>query len=340
MVLDSLSGKLFQHLEERFYSNHSEFLEDIGKILFLQKSTVYKKLRGESALSLDDVYRLCSHFQIGIDDIIGLHKDMILFEFPNLSTHVFNGVQFLKPIDRDMQQLAKLNPTIYYPSRELPFFYYFNSLPLTAFKFHVFYNINWRDDSHAVLKFDLNQFEQDKEFKEISQRISDNYMTYNSIEIWTFNILDNTLNQIKYFLEGRLFEKPEMSLILCEHLEKLVEKIAQILDLGSKAPLLKTATHVGTALIYNNEISHTNNMIYVNSNTFRAIYKVYDNPNFLRSFSPLLCDYTEKWLGRLINNSTPLSSGNVKDRNNFINHLKSKIEKTKLFIQTYLNTEN
>jgi hypothetical protein len=335
-----ISNRVFEFIEQRFYTNHKDFMDDISKLFFVQKPAVYKKVSGETSLTIEELVTICKHYRLSLDEILELDKDTISFDFPALKGQIKDGVEFIRQIHTDLEKMSKLNPTVFYATKELPFFYYFTCFPLAAFKFHVFYNIIWRDEKHKMIPFDLKQYLLNQEFNALAQENNILYAGIDSIEIWNPGILDNTLNQIKYFLECGFFANPEQSLILCEEMSKLVLILAQMLEDKNKSVMKKGLNIAGNLEVYSNEIAHTNNIIFVKSDSIQAVYNTYDNPNFMRSLSPALCDYTDSWFKRLRNNSIPLSNGAVKDRQYFINYLKSRIEKTRIAIDAYLQANH
>lgn len=337
MSYQSISSKIFGFIENKFFSDKKDLLIELEEILHLQRSSVYKKVRGESALSLEEAEILCKHFRISLDDVLGLAEDKIYFDFPALYGSVSNEKEFLDPIFNDLVKLKNLDPVIYYATKELPLFYYFFSMRLIAFKFHVFYNFIWRKKDEKLISFDFKKYSKDEDFKKNVSTIHELYSSLNSIEIWNTSVLDNSLNQIKYFLESGLFTRPQDSLELCNDLENLIDVLEVQINNKKKSTsgISNNKVH-GSFELYNNEIAHTNNVIFVKSETRDAVYCTYDNPNFMRSISPQLCQYTENWFNKLLSNSIPITFGTLKDKMNFINQLREKLNRTRTAIQLCL----
>ncbi|NOT38184.1 MAG: helix-turn-helix transcriptional regulator [Saprospiraceae bacterium] len=336
MSNQSVTTKIFQFIESKFFSEKKNMLDEVGELLHLQKSTVYKKMKGESTLSLDEAEILCRHFRISLDEVLGIADDKIYFDFPSLYGSVANEKEFLDPIRGDLEKLYRLDPIIYYATKELPLFYYFISPKLIAFKFNVFYNFVWKKKEDKLVPFDYSLFENNSEFISNVNKVLELYSSMNSIEIWNTAVLDNTFNQLKYFLESGLMVDPKESLLLCDELEKLIHILEQLIHSKDKSALRKKSINTGKFELYNNEIAHTNNVIFVKSKTRDAVYCTYDNPNFMRSISPVLCEYTEKWFDKLILNSVSISNGNMKEQSQFINKLKEKLQRARLAIQSSL----
>ncbi|HRG32094.1 MAG: hypothetical protein JNK69_03470 [Saprospiraceae bacterium] len=337
---DHLSVTLFKTIESTYYKEKKNLVDDISELLHIQKSSVYKKIKGESAIGLEEAGILCAHYKISLDEILGLNENLINFDFPAIKGNVKNVNQFLQSLETDLQSLYRLDPTIYYATKELPMFYYCTSPKLAAFKFHVFYNTVWRDDKYQMISFDYSQYDNDDLFKRQIKNIVNLFMSVNSIEVWNVGILDNTLNQIRYFLESGLMKDPLASLDLCQELLLLVDNIEELCENSNKSSMKKSDKLVGSFELYNNEIAHTNILAYVESKVMRCVYNTYDNPNFMKSYNPSLCDYTFKWFNRIIDTSAPLSKGNLKDRKNFINRLQEKIKRTIKFLEPIIDEKS
>ena len=342
---DQLSITLFKSIESNYYTEKKNLVDDVSELLHIQKSSVYKKIKGESAIGLQEAGILCKHYKISLDELLNLNENRIYFDFPAIRGNVKNVYDFLKSLETDLQNLYRLDPTIYYATKELPMFYYCISPKLAAFKFHVFYNTVWREDKYQMIPFDYIQFENDDQFKSQIKNIVNLYMSLHSVEIWNVGILDNTLNQIRYFLESGLMKNPLESIRLCEELLLLIKNIEELCENSNKSSMKKSDRAVGSFELYNNEIAHTNILAYVESKSMRCVYNTYDNPDVMKSDNPSLCDYTSKWFNRIIDTSAPISQGNVRDRKMFINRLQEKVNRTlktvELIIEEHLsNTQN
>ncbi|MBK7231070.1 MAG: helix-turn-helix transcriptional regulator [Saprospiraceae bacterium] len=337
---DKLTADIFSFIEKTHYVGKKDFIDDIAKLLNVQKSSVYKKIRGESALTPDDIAKLGKQYQLSLDDLLGLQQDRIYFDFPALNGVVKNVMDYLNPIEFNIKRVQMINPTIYYTSREIPIFYYYTSPKLAAFKFHVFYNINWRDEKFKMTSFQYTEYETNADYLQKIKSISDTYLGLNSIEVWNITVFDNTLNQIRYFLESGLMSQPEEALILHDEIKKLIEKLQEACDTNSKLPFARKLKQAGELTLYNNEIAFTGNLIYVKSESIRTVYSTFDNPNFLNSFNPRLCDYTDKWLQRVINNSIRISGGNTREKNIFFHKILDKVERSRKLTESWLENNS
>lgn len=338
MSQQNTTNRVFEFIENKYFTQKKNLIEEVSRILNLQVPSVYKKAKGESSLSLEETVILCRHYRLSLDEVFGLNDDKIYFDFPALYGTVKNELEFLEPIRQDLEVLYRLNPVIYYATKELPLFYYFISPRLTAFKFHVFKNFVW-NPYPSTRKFKYSDFEFNEEFQSMVKKVFQLYSSMNSIEIWNTAILDNTYNQLKYYLEAGLFENVNEVLDISNDILYFIEKLAEIIYSNSKEPLNPGMKYFGSFQLYNNEIAHTNNVVFVKSDSNEAVYCTYDNPNFMRSISPLLCEYTFQWMNKLIHNSMPITGGSNKDQNAFINRLKEKHTKNNNYLKSIIENQ-
>ncbi|HRH99665.1 MAG TPA: helix-turn-helix transcriptional regulator [Saprospiraceae bacterium] len=337
MYEESTTSMIFNFIENRYYAEKSnEMVDDLIGILNFSKSNIYKKIKGESTLTVNDLIKLSRHFRFSLDELFGLASGKIDFNFPALEGNVKTPSDFVTQITAELDQLRFPDLVLHYATKELPLFYYFSSPELAVFKLHVFYNLIWKDDKHAYTKFNLSHYKSDHYIQAKIKEIGFKYMSLNTVEYWNVHVLDNTLNQIEYFLQAGLFEDSETALLLIDEMIKLVHRIKLMIEQKNKTPLGFTDQSSGSTIIYHNEIVHTNNVIFLDSPVFQAVYNTYDNPNFMVSQSKELCAYTQRWITRLQKNSTPISEGTIRDQQYFVNKLLQQIEKQKTIINHLL----
>ena len=57
------------------------FADEIAELLNVSKDSAYRRLRGETTLSLAEIQKLCSHFGVSIDRLLGTSTDQITFQY-------------------------------------------------------------------------------------------------------------------------------------------------------------------------------------------------------------------------------------------------------------------
>ena len=63
MTTGELQLKLFSAIKSKMPENISP-AEEIAKLLNISTDSAYRRMRGEKTISIDELYVLCSHFQV------------------------------------------------------------------------------------------------------------------------------------------------------------------------------------------------------------------------------------------------------------------------------------
>jgi hypothetical protein len=90
-------------------------------------------------------------------------------------------------------------------------------------------------------------------------KLNDLYTTIPSTEIWSTHLVDNTLNQIKYYAQGGMFKTKSDIIIIINQLSSLMKDLQAAAKTGHKS--FKDGRIGSSFNLYHNEITHTNNVI-------------------------------------------------------------------------------
>ncbi|MEL6926753.1 MAG: hypothetical protein AAFO94_22120, partial [Bacteroidota bacterium] len=225
---------------------------------------------------------------------------------------------------------------LYYASAEIPIFHYCFFPELIAFKLFTWGKTVWDLDSlrNRPFSFDLLPFP----LVQLTEEILQSYKRLNSVELWSLNIVDNTLNQIEYSVTSGDFANENDALVLCDKLIALADHQQRMAESGSKFLLDGSPDAAGSSFdLFHNEMVHTNNTLYIKSETVRAVFSTFSNPNFINSIDSRMCDYVDAWFQRIVSKSNPISAHSEKSRNWFFNGLRRKIKLTRSRIEHQLS---
>jgi len=113
-----------------------------------------------------------------------------------------------------------------------------------------------------------------------------------STELWNLNLLDNTLNQIEYYLESGSIAQASDALLLCDKMIALLAHLKQMTEEGKKFPVgAKTMEGRKFFHLFHNEMVDTNNTIIVETPRGKAIYSTFGNPNLLQTTDQRVTTY-------------------------------------------------
>lgn len=325
-----LQLKLFELIRDRM-DDSSHWADEISEKLSLSKSAAYKKINASSSLSLEELAILLLEYNLKLDQLIRPDEPNIAFDFPYMSRQIGSFLDYILPLKENVEFFSRLpNVAVQYTTHELPIFYWMLSRDLFYFKMYAFAHTIWEMDGYKNEQFKLDQFSGEQVIMKEANATALRYLDMPSTEYWNQNILNNTLNQIKYFANSGLFANIDDALIICDRLKEVTDHVKQMASVGKKfAPGQEVSDKHVDFVMYHNEIAHTNNTIMVNSETVNAVFATYDSPNFMVSTDPVLVRHTTDWYDRLRKHSLPVTKEASKSRNYLFSRINAMIDRTK-----------
>ncbi len=310
-------------------------VEKLKQLLFLEKSALYKRMKGEKELTFSESLVIADHFGFSIDRLRSSERTVV-FEFPKEKpTESHSPIAFLDTIVNDMRAMAALpNLRLRYAAAEIPLFHYFQFPELTLFKLFQWNRIAWRQPGLLASKFkaDPDLFGGENALK-LAGDIHQLYRNFDSSEIWATSIWDNTLAQIVFTAQIEGFESKEMPRLLLWQIAEATDRLEKMAETGKK-PSHNKADRPGNLEAYHNPTAHCNNLILIESGERHlAVYATFDNPNFLKTQDSELCEYTAQAFERLASVSENISSGSEGNRSNFFKELRGRIQRAESRLQ-------
>jgi len=333
----SLQRKVFDLIQEKF-SKRSEAVEVLTGLLSVGKNAIYRRLRGDSLLTLGELYLLIQHFDLPVDAIFYDKNDKIIFSYSFFTRQIFHLSDYIEQVYEDTLKIQQLGEVqVFYSSQEIPVFLYFVSPELFAFKMYIYALVYWDIPYISDKKFRVDFIS--PEITAQASKIASIYNMLPSRELWNTRMIDNTLNQIEYLASIDQFEHPEEAIKLCDALSNLMDHARNMASHGKKFSPNSTFDSPGQRFdLYINEFSRTNDTILITSTDSKTLFTTFGTPNFLRTSDAKLCDQVEEWFQSIISRSTSISFHSSRDREYLFNHMKKRIQKTKKRIDQLLKT--
>ena len=322
----SLQDRLFDLILQRF-PRKSDAIEALCQLLNSSKDPVYRRLRGETFLTSPELELLARHYQISLDSLVFEKSDALVCRFNAFSNPVKSFEDYLGAFVADLEQLRRLPQVhLYYASAEIPVMTYHFLPELIGFKLYVWGRTTWNLDYLRNRPFEFDLFT--PPVQRLSQAVLDHYVHLPGTELWSLNIVDNTLAQIEYHLYAGGFGQPSDALLLCDKLLEWAAHLKKMAEAGRKFVYPGQASDASAPLqVYQNEIVYTNNTALITSSAGQAVYSAFSNPNFIKSTDAKLCTYMGEWFASVIAKSNLISQSNEKQRDWFFQGLTKKIER-------------
>ncbi len=312
-------------LQER-YETRNTLVEELSELLKLGKDGIYRRLRGDTMLSMEELFFLSKHYEISLDELNYGGEPKINFTYP-LNNNGLNPPK--KFLERLLDQLKNLrtyqNPKIWCAANDIPIYYYALVPEIFFFKFFA-WNYSMETPPYAQPKF--LPLEISSDFLKLCQEIISEYSFLPSEELWTTTIFDATLQQIYFHAVNQHFQDAEEAIILCEKMYLLVEHFRRMAAKSAKIRHLGGIPYETPFHLFYNETLSPNHHYLMESDNGKIMLNSYCYPNFLLTKEGRICEYTLQWFQKIRGKSTYLSGNSEEMRTSYFEGINEKIKGT------------
>lgn len=320
---DGLQQALFQDLKQRVPQSHS-FVETIAGILQIGTDSAYRRIRGEKAITLDEVARLCDAFEISLDQAVkrGDTDAHIVF-----SNQVKTGGDFATYLSELLGQTITYNKhgntMVYFDAKDFAPFQLFHFDFLTRFKMFFWQKAILGYPEFSTMSFE--DFEPEQSYMETVRKIGENYCKLPSTEIWSIDTIQTTIRQLEYVKFAGYCREEESLVRVFDEFENLVNHLRAEAESGKKFVYgTKPNQDSGTFNLYYNETYLGNNTVLVTNDHHQQVFMNYNVLSYITSGNESFCRQTRQFFDNAIKKSVLISSVGEKDRNRFFKHIASK----------------
>lgn len=304
-------GQIRKRLPEK-----TALADELAELLNISRDSAYRRIRGETILSLDEVKKLYDRYGVSLDAIITPDSNMVLFKHQEVDLH-YSLEAWMKALIQNLE-LAKSSPSLelIFASKDIPIFYYFNFPDLCAFKLFVWSKSIIRDQKYENL-----QFGPDVIPKEIMAYATKAYQLYSSIpstEVWSDEAIVGPLKQLEYYYDSGFLASKEQAFLLYDQLVEFQYQIREQAANGRK-------NAGGSFTLYHNEVLILDNTIFAKINDERVVYINYNTLDLLITQQDPFCEKTEIYMNNLIKSSALISATAERERNRFFNMMEEQI---------------
>ncbi len=318
---------LLQKIKDLLPPNIS-FVDDLSDLLQISNDSIYRRLRGETALSVDELVKICKAYKFSFDEFLNTTSlGSINFKYAPLNKTLASYKEYLFRINKDMSRYKSAKERgMVYAAVDVPLFHHFSQREMAAFK--IFYWVRSILDAEEYQNQKFNFDAVEDEILDLAENIYANYQAIPSTEIWSDETLDTTLKQIDLYWESGMFESKEVALTICTQLEKILEHLNKQAELGLKINNSGTENYSDVPFkLYQADVMIGNNSILISMDGLKITYITFNTFNALATTSPVFCGETEVWIKNLIQKSNLISGVAGKQRYRFFNQNTAKLSK-------------
>ncbi len=322
--INSIQTKLLGRVK-RLLPESQSIVDVLADMLDISTDSVYRRLRNETSLAIEEVSVICGHFNISFDELNTIdNSSSVTFTFSPLSS-VADYKGYLRSIRDDMMKFAAHPESkITWAAQDIPIFHHFRYPFLGTFKVYYWFHCIIHTEEHKDEKF--NPALIDEEIMLLCEEIYNLYAKIPSVEIWTDLTVASLFVQVEYVWQSGLFESREDALNICSLIREQVETLQKEAELTYKLGFNdEQILGEGSFKLYHSDIEIGNNTIFVNTGENKILYLTHNTMNKIVTVNRQFCDSTETWIENLKKKSNLISGVSEKQRYQFFNRIKSQL---------------
>ncbi|MEY3425826.1 MAG: hypothetical protein RL265_885 [Bacteroidota bacterium] len=305
----------------------------LSDVLSISSDAVYRRLRNETALTIQEVKKLCVHYNISFDALCATGDGKVVFSYPPLATFDFSLESYLEGILQAFHKLKQLSGgEIILSVNNIQFFQLLNFPQLMRFKLYF-----WAKTHLQMEEYKDQQFKHEKTSDTAFSLGMEILQIYNSIpskEIYDPEFMRGFLRQIHYYYTSHLFEDPSYALFLHDRILLLSSHLEAQANCGKKFMYGTQAPANGNNFeMYLNETINSDATFYYKGKELQGVYLTHNLMNYLETTDENYVNDSKLIIDKQLANSSLISLVNEKERNNFffefnktINSFKKKME--------------
>lgn len=323
-----IQQQLFLGIKRKLNSEDS-VAEEVAKLLDISTDSAYRRMRGEKSLTFDEIHKLALHYNISLDQLMGIQRDGFLFQGNILNSKSYRYDTYLTNMMHTMAYFNSFQKKeFFYLCKDLPIFHYYQFRELAAFKYYFWMGTLMFFPEFKNKKITLDDFPDD--LFEMGKKNLNFYNQMDIFEIWNVESLNSTLRQIEYYIDMDMFASDEDALRVYEAIENAFDHLEEQAQLGYKFSYDdKSKTPMGKYNCYFNEIVLLDNSMFIKLDETRMAAIPYTAINYMMTRDIAFCDNLNNYIQNLMRRSTKISEVSEKERARFFKRIHDRIQSRK-----------
>ncbi len=320
--------KFLDHVKKIIPRNVS-LVDELADLLKISNDSAYRRLRGETSLSYEEISLICSQYKISFDALNETSNDVVNFKYQELEETQEDFGMWFNSIKDDLRGSLATSAGekhLTYTAQGIPIFHYFKYKLLTAFKLHY-----WMRTILNVPEFQEHKFIPEEVQNDLIKSAFQFHFAYKhvpSTEIWTDTTVTGVIQQIKFYWESGVFKSEEDALNICNELREVLNMVEHEAQLGYKEIFHENKTKERGApfFLYFSEIEFENNCIMLESGDIKTVYLGHLSFRSIKTNHINYCNETYLWLNNLKKKSHLISGTSETTRYKFFKRCHRKLD--------------
>lgn len=324
----------FEH-QTHFLGKIKETLGDqtvpvLGDVLSLSADSVYRRLRGQSVLALDEAIKICQHLKMPLSQLESAMDGNVYFSYPPIATGKKGFEQYITGVVHTLRNASSIPDThLTYAAETIPIMHHFRFPHLGPFK--MFY---WMRSLMNVEDYQDRPFEVEAipgYMREMAREAAELYIRIPSTEIWTDLSLMATVRQLEFFWDTGLIKSKELALTICNEIEALFDNLRTFAENGEKRSVY--SNHSAPFTLYQCDLVIGNNSVVVETHGQKMVFESFQTFRIMATRDKHFVDSTELWINNILQKSTLISGAAERNRHRFFSALKARLNVARDFIE-------
>ncbi|HVG40652.1 MAG TPA: helix-turn-helix domain-containing protein [Chitinophagaceae bacterium] len=305
---------------------HVSMVDQLADLLNLSYDSVYRRIRGEKPLTMNELKKLCDHYHVSVDQVLQLQTDSIVFHAPDINNGTVSIEEYLTGVLKQFKYFNTFSTKqMLYLCKDLPMWHFYSYPEIASFKTFCWVKTILNNPEYQNKKFSLADFPFN-ECYHLGQQILIQYNLLPSVELWNFESFTSSIKQVEYYRDAGLFSNKEDFDIVLNSFDKTLEHIQHQAEAGRKfIPGAAESSFKEPYQLYVNEVVLGNNTIMVELDGNHHCFINYNFLNYLMTKDLRFTSRSNKIFHNLLSRSTIISGTGEKYRNKFFSHLHEKI---------------
>jgi BetR domain len=305
---------------------HLSLVDELSGLLGISPDSVYRRLRGEKPLTLQELKIICEKYNISLDQMLQLKSDAVVFQAPKLSGSHFSVDEYFSSFIGNLKHFNSFGQKqILYSCKDLPPWYFYYYPEIAAFKTFVWLKTLMNHPDYLYKKFSLKEYPFTDCFQ-LGQQTNKMYNLIPSSELWSSEVITASALQLSYYRDAGLFADIRDLHLVIDSFLLCLDHIQQQAEKGYKfMPGENHSQNVVPFKLFINEILLGGNEVLVELNGTRISFIPFNFLNTMHTTDTRFTEISYGFYHTLMSRSTLISEAGEKERNRFFSRLTEKI---------------
>jgi transcriptional regulator with XRE-family HTH domain len=329
METTTVQQELFLRLKQMLPS-HVSLAAELCDLLGLSADSVYRRIRGEKPITIDELKKICEHYKLSLDQLLQLKTESVLFNAPGLNGSPNDFADYMRAMLVQFKYFNSFKEKeIFYLCKDAPIWYFYLFPELAAFKTFFWSKTINNQSELAGKKFSIAAFPYTDCFN-IGQQVLEEHNKINSVELWNLESIHSTINQIAYYRDAGIFESDEDLNVVVVSFHQWLDHLELQAEKGCKfMPGAGDAGRRSILQFYINELILGNNTMVIKLDNKELSMVTYSVFHYLFTDDIRFSAKAMISFNTLLGRSALISKTGEKERIRFFNILREKVNALK-----------